>query len=375
MKFFLDETHTIITCCPEGDSELIGFVGDQQYKMQNHSLWFDKRPSNSDLHPDLLGLICLLVFYPFIQNSSRIEFPKPVSRFFLEILKLHQINASINSDSNLISIQEKQYSNKVNNVALSWGGGLDSWACLKLQPELYSVLIHEEMPESPLPLNLDGYPNVHLVRNNQRSIAIDSSGRSGGWVNWASVLVSSIWLSQEYNLRMIALGGNLGSVFLKGGAQYFPSHLKPNLWFRTFKMIGLPLYLPLAGLTDLGVIKVLGDDLDKVRYCPFIDKVTGSNCHNCWKCIRKEILMGREVESLNPKWRDKFIGPSFKYVLNGGERLGSWVDRYYQPGFELIDKSFPSALEELLKKRLAICGVSLLDPKNEYLVEHFGWEI
>lgn len=376
MRFFLDETHTIITCVPEIGSEMTGIVNNRKYRIQNQNLWFNCRPAGKDLHPDLLALICLLVFYPFLQDSQRIIFPKKVSHFFRTLLNLHgwNSNVEVNIDKNLTSLRSfvEKWDER---VGLSWGGGLDSWACLKLQPELYHVLIHSEIPEAPLPIHQPDYPSVRIIRTNQREIAVDiESGQNAGWLTWASVLVPILWVCQEYKLRRLALGGNLGSVFLKGGKEYFPTHLKPNLWFQTFDMIGFPLYLPLAGLTDLGVIRVLGSDLDLVHYCPFSDQ--GNNCHSCWKCVRKEILLGRELSTLGKgakKWIDRFIGPSFRYVLgNQKGYLDQWIDRYYQPGFQLIQDT---RLEQELRKRLDLCEVSILDREKEYLVEHYGWEL
>lgn len=360
MRFKLDGTE--ITCLPDSEFELSGLDSNGKIvNLSSHTLYFNYQPQNEP-HADILALICLIVFYPFIKKSKKVIFPIPISKGFSQILKLHQIHAPINVDPFLKSFAESHQGTK---NALSWGGGLDTWAAYKLQTNLYHHLIHEEQLESPLPLG-PNYPPVTVIQTNQRQIASFDDGTDAGWTSWVGVLVPSLWLAEEFNLSMIGIGGNLGSVFLNNGTQYRPVHLKNNLWHQTFKEMGLPLYMPLAGLTDLGVLKILGPDLDKVKYC-WYSTPTGENCHQCLKCIRKEILIGRNVNYV----KFPFAGPSFEYLKTNDQKLKKWVFSYYQPALTLVhDETLRNQLKLELERY-----IELLDEENQYLVEHYGWEL
>jgi len=363
MRFMLDQNQ--ITCLPDNPAENFGLTDRlQKIKLTNHTLYFNQTPSILP-RPNILALICLIVFYPYLKSSSRIIFPHPVDPSFQEIMKLHQLTTNINltTDSSDISNHDS------NRIALAWGGGLDSWAALTLQSDFYSVLIHEEEPESPLPHSVKYLlNNLKIVRTNQKTIssfADQKNQQSPGWTTWVGVLVTSLWLSAEYQLTHLALGGNLGSTFLNNGKKYFPTHLRPSRWYRTFELINLPIYIPLAGLTDLGVIKILGSQIDHLKYCWFADQ-NGNNCHQCSKCIRKEILMGKNRHSVD----QNFEGPSFEYIRTKDPQLGCWVEKYYQPALQLIPKSID---QRQLIEALSQKEVELLPPDENYHVEHYGF--
>lgn len=363
MRFEFDPKNRSFICSPESDSETKGVDSNGiPIELGDRILFFDQIPTKFP-RSDMMALICLIAFYPFLKSAKRIIFPKPVNAsIWYQILSRHQLTTNINTVDSPTDLRSST------GVALSWGGGLDSWAAYQLQPDLYTVLIHQKQDESSLPLKSEDYPPIKMVTTNVTKIAkyLDSV-QSPGWVVWVAVLVSCLWLSEEYDLGYLVLGGNLGSTFLQNGEKYYPAHLKPNLWYQTFNQLKLHIYVPLAGLTDLGVIKILKQTcgLDKVKYCWFSNP-NGGNCHQCHKCIRKEILMGRYLN------RFEFKGPSFDYVRTRNPKLATWVTKYYQPALELIPND---QLKSSLVKSLARCQIEMLSPDLEYLVEHYGWEL
>lgn len=364
MRFILDKNQ--ITCLPDDPAENFGLTDrSQKIKLTNHTLYFNILPEKLP-NPNVLALICLIVFYPYLKSSTRVIFPQPVDPIFKKIMELHQLTTNINVSD--LAYTTSTVTSK--SIALAWGGGLDSWAVLTLQPNLYRVLIHEEQPESPLPHSVRCLMNnLQIVQTNQKSISsfINDDQESPGWTTWVGVLVTSLWLSAEYQLTHLALGGNLGSTFLNNGTKYFPTHLRPSSWYQTFELINLPIYLPIAGLTDLGVIKILGSRIDHLKYCWFADQ-NGNNCHQCSKCIRKEILMGKNHHTIDTT--SKFQGPSFDYVRTNDPQLGCWVNKYYQPALKLLPESID---RQQLIKALSEKEIELLSTTENYRVEHYGF--
>ena len=153
MRFYLENNY--LTCLPEKQSETFGFDSTlNKIQLTNNTLYFNYTPTKIP-HPDILALICLVVFFPFIKKSHNIIFPLKVSNNIVKALDKLNLSTNTNIDSNL-----KPYIGG-SGVALSWGGGLDSWAVYKLQSELYTVLVHEIQEESPLP------PNIYLKHKHQ----------------------------------------------------------------------------------------------------------------------------------------------------------------------------------------------------------------
>jgi hypothetical protein len=154
------------------------------------------------------------------------------------------------------------------------------------------------------------------------------------------VLIPLLVNAEKFNLKYFGLGGNLGSVFLNGGTKYFPAHKKKNQWVRLFESAGVPMFCPLAGVSDVGVINILGVDFEKSIYCQ--KGKDGTNCHKCNKCIRRDnVYQCTETDKL-----EKIIGPSVKWVNNPLKY--DWVNRYYPSGIDYQ----PNELRNLVKDKL-----------------------
>ena len=87
------------------------------------------------IHPDLLGLLCLTIFFPYI--GERVVFPKPVSPR-LELAFKKPIFKRMFRFENVDPDLEKYSGSR---IALSFGGGIDSSAIRVMFPEAY--VVHE----------------------------------------------------------------------------------------------------------------------------------------------------------------------------------------------------------------------------------------
>ena len=91
--------------------------------------------SVTDVHPDLLGLLCLIIFYPFV--GERVVFPMPVSPRLEEAFRNPNFKRQFSFDN--VDPSLEQYSGS--NMALAFGGGIDSSAVRTMFPEAY--VVHE----------------------------------------------------------------------------------------------------------------------------------------------------------------------------------------------------------------------------------------
>ena len=94
---------------------------------------FDYVPD--EIHPDLLGLLLLIIYYPFV--GERAVFPAPVSPRLEEAFQSSVFDRRIRFDNVDASLEPYIGS----RMALAFGGGTDSSAVLSMFPEAF--VVHE----------------------------------------------------------------------------------------------------------------------------------------------------------------------------------------------------------------------------------------
>ena len=82
------------------------------------------------IHPDLLGLLCLIIFYPFI--GQRVVFPSPVSPRLEKAFRRGSFKRQFRFDNVDRGVRKYEGS----RMALSFGGGIDSSAVRKIPRSL-----------------------------------------------------------------------------------------------------------------------------------------------------------------------------------------------------------------------------------------------
>ena len=260
---------------------------------RNPLVFFDK--NFRSIHPDVLGLVCLSIFYPFV--GKRVEFPEAVSPRLVEsinreIFTKHKKIDILNVDHSL-----ERYSGDGSSVT-AFGGGMDSSAIRALFPETF--LVHEAsirngevVPDYTSEL-FEGFErdgNGSLVTTNSRFIS-----DPGGWHVWVGSTVTSALTAAAMGASYIFTGTILGSAFLKNGTGYFDRHASRkwhgesgNYWQQLFWDIGLPMVSPLMGCSEILSMKISLDRLEKseVVYCTYDN---GRACGVCPKCFRRACI-------------------------------------------------------------------------------------
>lgn len=260
---------------------------------RNPLVFFDK--VYNDIHPDIIALACLAIFYPFIGN--KVTFPFPVTNRIVD-----SINRTIFTKEKKLEITNIDpaldgYEGKYGQV-LAFGGGMDSSAIRALFPEAF--VVHEASvkngqlvtdPANDVTASLQEMGRGSLVKTNSRYIS-----DPGGWHVWIGSIVTALLEAGKRRAKHIYAGTILGSAFLSNGNKYFDRHVSSkwhgvsgNYWQQLFWDIGIPLVQPLMGCSEILTmdisLKLLSSD--EISYCTADN---GNACGICPKCFRRSCI-------------------------------------------------------------------------------------
>jgi len=320
-----------------------------------------------EIHPDILGLLCLVTFFPFIGNEA--EFPKPVSNRLVEAFQNKCFTEK--KKFRFRNIDENLPIYTGSKVALSFGGGIDSSSVRKMFPEAY--VVHEAhirdgelVPSHCHEIVTNLGDKGRLVQTNMRYLS-----RPGGWHSWACSTSTSLLLATDMDFGIILTGSILGSCFLSNGVRFW-DRLKArgwhgptgNYWQSAFDAIGLPMFSPVTGVSEFQTMEQSKQLLEagEVVYCMESD---GLPCGTCSKCFRRDVIRAYLDEKYLPNWdnyqtenivkflqkRPLYFGHVFStafslksnifpnWILNEVKDLrrveSEWAMKVYKPAFEL----------------------------------------
>ena len=299
------------------------------------------------IHPDIIALACLAIFYPFI--GSKVTFPEAITQALAD-----SINRPIFLKHKKLEIQNinanlKRYEGEHGEV-LAFGGGIDSTAINILFPDAFvvheasvknGILVPDNANTTTLEFETKG--NGILIETNSRYIS-----NPGGWHVWIGSMVTSLLEAGKRRSKYIYAGTILGSAFLSNGIKYFDRHtaskwhgISGNYWQQLFWDIGLPLVQPLMGCSEILTMQASLKNLseNKVFFCTADN---GNPCGVCPKCFRrnciKEYVTGEEcnyhnydnyfVNAVVDK-KPLYFGHIYTSLLSGGWEAPSFIgDRF-----------------------------------------------
>jgi hypothetical protein len=283
LKAILEQEDSIVGKREEG--------AGTEITLHEDTVTFDYEAKN--IHPDILGLLCLVTFFPFVGNE--VEFPKPVSSRLYEAFQnkcfTDKKDISFRNISNDVEIYKGE------KIALSFGGGIDSSAVRKMFPEAF--VIHEAHIKEGLLIDSHSHKVVEALQpNNGRLVKtnIRYLSKPGGWHSWPCSVSTSLIMATDMNFGLILTGSILGSCFVSNGVKFWdrvrarawhgPSG---NYWQSAFEAIGLTMFSPVTGISEMQTMNLSLSLLneDQVVYCM---EESGSACNKCSKCFRRDII-------------------------------------------------------------------------------------
>ena len=340
-EFWTEPGHSYIKAIFENGDTRMGKREEgagTEITLQNDTVVFDYEVKN--IHPDILGLLCMITFFPFI--GSEVEFPKPVSKRLFDAFQ----NECFTSKKDILF---RNISNDVeiyqgDNLALSFGGGIDSSAVRHMFPE--AIVIHEAhiknekfiFSHSHSVVKSLGQEKGKLVTSNIRYLSTP-----GGWHSWPCSVSTSLIMATDLNIGIILTGSIIGSCFLSNGARFWdrlnarkwhgPSG---NYWQSAFEAIGLPMFSPMTGVSEMQTMKQSLDLLNQnqVVYCMEND---GSACLKCSKCFRRDVIRTFIQSNHQPNWEVY----NTEYIHNFLENRPLYFGHIFSSAVSLKPELFP----------------------------------
>jgi hypothetical protein len=248
-----------------------------------------------DIHPDHLALIALLVCHPFIHE--RISIPWSVSKRFAEscskiskyLVEFEHTNA-------------QEYNASNGRPALAFSGGADSTASLLVMPEdTLSVFMDRPLKKKASMYNKSAaYATIKHAQKKGFEVMklqcdVEYLRQPLGFPTDLVPSIPIICLAASQNIDSVAFGTVMESAYRIGhesARDYVNSH-HYRFWGRMFAAAGIPLYLPVAGVSEVGTSIIVNATsfYDYTRSC--IRGEWPNPCNQCWKCFRKNMLDAR----------------------------------------------------------------------------------
>lgn len=251
----------------------------------------------TELHPDHLALIAVLLVHPFV--AKELEVGVAVSERFRQSL------AAISRYS--ISFERGEVPPYVagpgSRPGLAFSGGVDSAAALLLMPDS-TVPVFLDRPARKLKRSLynksAAYACLDQVEGLGWTVVRSSSDleylRSPiGFPTDMATAVPLIANAAFLNLDSTAYGTIMESAYRVGHrtARQYMTSTHHRLWGPAFEGAGLPLNLPVAGLSEVMTTKIVMNSELRLTARSCIRGSFPNTCGNCWKCFRKDMVEHR----------------------------------------------------------------------------------
>tara|TARA_B110000495_G_scaffold202627_1_gene223280 strand:+ start:1559 stop:2854 length:1296 start_codon:yes stop_codon:yes gene_type:complete len=368
---------------------------------EKFSITLPRAFSTKEIHADHLALISILVAHPFV--GTTLNLPFNVSERFANATRGFTSYKVVHS-----SLAGNQYDAPTGAVpGLAFSGGADSTACLLLMPKS-TVSVFMDRPNK----------NKTSMYNKTAAYATIKHAKKQGFemhkiscdveylrnpLGFPTDLVPSLPLlaiAQQRKIDSIAFGTVMESAYRVGHKEarnYAESH-HYRLWGRLFKAAGLPLYLPVAGVSEVGTSKIVRESTfhHYTRSC--IRGKWPKACENCWKCFRKNMIeekfstglvseqyLGRglgikEVQLKLEKWPvshenvlawalQESLGHHNQLLsrrLEGSNRDLSYLECFYPPSIDIIPNQYQEHTMRELRKHLSPMKESFFKTVTEH---------
>jgi hypothetical protein len=284
----------------EGAHQSARLAGDQVF-FEVPSLW-----RLQDLHPDLLGLVALLVVQPF--TNQRLEVSVPVSAAFAG-----QVHASFGIEMAPVDHGLDARTAVRGVPGLAFSGGVDSVAALAvLPPQTVSVFVDRHTSADRAGRSLYRPEAAHrtcdeLARRRHRVIRvltdIEHVRDPVGFPVDVANAAPAVLLADLLDLDSMSWGTIAEAAYRVGHQRFadYPHRRAYLAWAGVFASVGLPIMNPVAGASEVATSSiVLQEDWGALAQSCIRGEV-GAPCRNCWKCFRKSLL----ESALTGTWPDE----------------------------------------------------------------------
>ena len=245
------------------------------------------------VHGDHLALIVLLAAHPFA--TGKLPIPIHVSKQFEQATRIFS-----RYRPEFLSVSGKPYTSKSNGKpGLAFSGGMDSTAALALMPRktvpvfldrphrVNTTLYNKSAAKATLAfLEAKGIPNIAI------STDVEFIRNPVGFPTDLATGIPVLALASHFQFDSVGFGTVMESAYRIGhkrSRDYIESpHYK--VWAPLFSAAGLPLFLPVAGVSEVGTSTIVHRSPFRGMARSCIRGDWPQTCNNCWKCFRKKLI-------------------------------------------------------------------------------------
>ena len=257
---------------------------------------FENKLQLNEIHQDHLALASILLANPFVSEELIIKGGMS-ERFFEATKKITKYK--VKRPESFV----KPYNSVENSrPSLSFSGGADSTAALLLMPKnTLSVFLDRPLKFGRSLYNKSAaYATIEHAKSEGYEVKkidcdLEYIRTPIGFPTDLATSVPLVLMAAKENLDSVAFGTVLESAYRVGHEtcrDYKQSgHYK--VWGGLFEAAGIPLYLPVAGISEVGTSNIVMNSsfYDYTRSC--IRGKFPKPCLNCWKCFRKSMVDNR----------------------------------------------------------------------------------
>jgi len=271
---------------------------------------------------------------------------------------------------------------------LAFSGGVDSAAALALMPSstvlvynersgIKGILDHTNAFRFFEHLKTSHNREVIRIKSNHESIRTQD-GKMAGFSTDYACAVQVILLADYYGFDSIGTGMPLENSYLWHGYKFRDFS---DTWFwkhysKLFSDVGLDLYQPVAGCSEIINMEIVKQiQWDGWAQSCLRSKVEGDVCGKCWKCFRKNALLGvpfeyaGEIKNFLQKRPLKQAASTIYSIQKGGvSKEGvvikdeiedikhllndnyQWMDNHYPPALNLLPPRYLNYTKSKLEK-------------------------
>lgn len=245
------------------------------------------------VHNDHLALIVLLAAHPFA--IGRLPVPLHVSKQFEEATRIFS-----RYKPEFLSSSGKPYTAKSNGKpGLAFSGGMDSTAALALMPDktipvfldrphrANTTLYNKSAAKATLAfLEAKGIPNIAI------STDVEYIRNPVGFPTDLATGIPVLALASHFQFDSVGFGTVMESAYRIGHEKSRDYTEAPHykVWAPLFAAAGLPLFLPVAGVSEVSTSTIVHRSPFRGMARSCIRGNWPKTCNNCWKCFRKKLI-------------------------------------------------------------------------------------
>ena len=286
-----------------------------------------------------------------------------------------------------------------NIPGISFSGGVDSTAAMALMPN-ESILFYMERDFESMINHSNAKRFISHLKELERDVIISLSNhekvrtfheKNPGFSTDYACMAHMILLADHYDLDSAATGMPLENSYFFHGSKIrdFKQSGFWNKYNSMFSFLGIPLYQPVAGCSEVLNNKIVIESGYKEYATSCLrSPMPGKTCEKCWKCFRKNLFNGMPWE-MSPEI-SKFLskrplkqGIATLYALQLLHKrklelpdevtdlsplLNENLDfllQYWEPSLHLIPEKYKSVTKNKLEKFASPMSIDLYSIKPE----------